>query len=86
MQFMRQLEDDSKFLEIHKVMDYSLLVGIHKLTKNESIIDDGILSSFDDEIYYFGIIDFIQKMEYSKTIRILNKINIIFRNYICCKA
>lgn len=72
-QALRQIiERDAKFLAAQGVMDYSMLLGIHKtqprtndLLKQqlaEQILPDGGWPSYDGaEIYYWGIIDYLVK-------------------------
>ncbi|KAJ3073324.1 Phosphatidylinositol-4-phosphate 5-kinase [Podochytrium sp. JEL0797] len=46
--FLRQLEKDALFLQIHHVMDYSLLLGIHNLeTGNRQNIRETTLAAFE---------------------------------------
>eukprot|EP00927_Polykrikos_kofoidii_P036586 TRINITY_DN30886_c0_g1_i2.p1 TRINITY_DN30886_c0_g1~~TRINITY_DN30886_c0_g1_i2.p1 ORF type:complete len:1002 (-),score=161.67 TRINITY_DN30886_c0_g1_i2:292-3297(-) len=61
-------EEDSRFLEEFQVMDYSVLIGIHKCEKQPSGTefkagwrdpDRGIMASSGGAIYFVGIIDFL---------------------------
>ncbi|KAL0490576.1 hypothetical protein AKO1_009576 [Acrasis kona] len=55
---LMQIEKDVKFLELNNIIDYSLLVGIHRsdLCLN-NVTDGGVLSEDGKEVYYMGIID-----------------------------
>lgn len=65
---LAQIERDVQFLQRNSIIDYSLLVGVHRiegtgpimLRSNEPFYrtdDGGMLSDDGREIYYFGIID-----------------------------
>mmetsp|Transcript_31566 Transcript_31566/g.51100 ORF Transcript_31566/g.51100 Transcript_31566/m.51100 type:complete len:404 (+) Transcript_31566:31-1242(+) len=74
-----QIEKDSKWLEQHLIMDYSMLIGIAHNTKHK-VYDDtnvntksvfyeyhnGMLSDDATEIYFVGIIDMLQKYNKKK--------------------
>jgi hypothetical protein len=70
----KQLKEDSAFLASCGIMDYSLLIGIHKNSKmiekkgeRESIYGCiGFWSSLGHEIYFIGIIDILQMYNSSK--------------------
>jgi len=72
---MKQIEIDCKWLEKEERMDYSLLIGIHKLptdSENKTALEDTeknsgrFLSSDSSELYFMGIIDFLQKYDNKK--------------------
>lgn len=77
-EFVReQLQMDSKFLASCSIMDYSLLIGIHKCTRKTprtSTVSGkqlfsgclGFWSVEEHEIYFIGIIDILQLFNLSK--------------------
>jgi len=48
--YKRQLNDDKEMLKLHDIMDYSLLIGIHKVTEEE-FEDAASVSARDDEYF-----------------------------------
>ena len=66
-----QIERDTELLQRLKIIDYSLLLGIHELQpdmmENQQYIEllqrnsDGMLSTSHKEFYFMGIIDFLTK-------------------------
>lgn len=72
-----QIEQDLEFLQRLKIIDYSLLVGIHEVQDeiqcdiNSSIMcrdSGGMLSTDGKELYFIGIIDFFTKFGAKKKI------------------
>lgn len=67
IQFLKQISKDSLFLQYHKIMDYSLLLGIKNIEKEKVIFDSRGKSQFQylesqdsQEAYFIGIIDILQ--------------------------
>jgi len=69
---LEQIKRDAMFLESHSIMDYSLLLGIHHRRRGveEHIQDEErppcIFLIGDDRLYYFGIIDALQRWNWRK--------------------
>uniref|UniRef100_A0A6B2L7U0 PIPK domain-containing protein n=1 Tax=Arcella intermedia TaxID=1963864 RepID=A0A6B2L7U0_9EUKA len=80
-----QIKEDTTFLEKHfETMDYSFLIGIHKVTDKTTGIptqleelrtttDGGVLSQYGDRIYYLGIIDYLITFDKTKAVEGLIK-------------
>jgi hypothetical protein len=73
LEIMDIIQKDCTFLESVKIMDYSLLVGVHKCGKELPNTQCGIPSEILDqeeniEIYFVGIIDILQKWNAKKRI------------------
>lgn len=76
--FKEQIQDDCRFFEKNKLIDYSLLVGIHDTTQCQQLENSSIVSTSNQIvgrgiyysknkqfIYYIGIIDFLTPYEYN---------------------
>lgn len=68
IQFIKQISKDASFLEKHKIMDYSLLLGIKMLSEKDKVVFDSkgksqyqyLVSQDNQEAYFIGIIDILQ--------------------------
>ena len=74
---LRQLESDARLLTAHNLMDYSVLVGVSRVTPDgpqrpaRDLLGDPlwVLSSTDGEyVYALGIIDLFQRYNVSKKV------------------
>ncbi|KAI3968276.1 hypothetical protein MKX01_018579 [Papaver californicum] len=77
-EFQRQVDRDCELLEQERIMDYSLLVGLHFIDVNrDPLLTEGSFSGFRtpkgeptgefyDVIVFFGIIDILQDYDISK--------------------
>jgi len=79
-----QIKIDSLFLKKHNIMDYSLLMGIHDKRAGETYkqVDDSppcICLSGDHHLYYFGIIDALQRWTWGKMLEKFLKV------HFCCR-
>jgi 1-phosphatidylinositol-4-phosphate 5-kinase len=74
LQFLLQINEDTKFLTELDLMDYSLLVGVLKCGTPKKVIGNGrfgfIKSLVHDEYYYIGIIDFLQVWNLKKKLEL----------------
>ena len=66
------IESDTRFLQKHNLMDYSLLIQIEKVSSGQKLPETknrNIIQSVDGKrLYHIGIIDFLQDFSYAKKI------------------
>jgi len=62
----QMIKHDSKFLEKNNLMDYSLLLGVHKVRPGTVRKPNDIKSSDGSAIYYIGIIDYLTDYNVAK--------------------
>eukprot|EP00828_Plagiopyla_frontata_P047341 TRINITY_DN8718_c0_g1_i1.p2 TRINITY_DN8718_c0_g1~~TRINITY_DN8718_c0_g1_i1.p2 ORF type:complete len:180 (-),score=38.44 TRINITY_DN8718_c0_g1_i1:135-674(-) len=74
--YQQQIENDCKFFEKNNIIDYSLLIGIHEMPKEqienpqENLLKGGrgiYYSTNKKFIYYIGIIDFLTSYNIKKS-------------------
>lgn len=68
--FFERLQKDVVFLRQNKLLDYSLLLGIHHITPNDVAENlkspNSFVSAGGDKIYFFSIIDFLTEFDFAK--------------------
>jgi hypothetical protein len=69
------LKKDIEFLQLSKVMDYSLLIGIEELHKGQQVVSTNrsILSGDSKYVYHMGIIDYLSTFRMKKQLEVIAK-------------
>jgi len=77
--FLKQIQIDSLFLRELRIMDYSLLLGLHLCSESTDMTQDytgwhhGVMSQDGTVIYHLGIIDILQLYNVKKKLEVFAK-------------
>lgn len=84
------MDEDSKFLCNHNIMDYSLLLTVEKVPRNQGSMKTNKSQQFTrntyisndcTEAYHFGVIDYLQRWNGSKKREKFFKVNVLNKKW-----